>query len=128
MTQPKPPRIVDAHIHWWDLDNNYYPWLSDQKVEEGGLSSASALAKSYLPEHYWRDAEGYNIVGLVHVQANWDPKDPVGETRWLQQLADSASTRGMPQGIVVSPISPPTILTRCSMGMPGSAARVPSGT
>ena len=100
MTQPKPPRIVDAHIHWWDLDNNYYPWLSDQKVEEGGLSSASALAKSYLPEHYWRDAEGYNIVGLVHVQANWDPKDPVGETRWLQQLADSASTRGMPQGIV----------------------------
>jgi len=100
MTQPKPPRIVDAHIHWWDLDNNYYPWLSDQKVEEGGLSSASALAKSYLPEHYWKDAEGYNIVGLVHVQANWDPKDPVGETRWLQQLADSASTRGMPQGIV----------------------------
>ena len=101
MTQPKPPRIVDAHIHWWDLDNNYYPWLSDQKVEEGGLSSASALAKSYLPEHYWRDAEGYNIVGLVHVQANWDPKDPVGETRWLQQLAefridawDAAGDRG----------------------------------
>ena len=100
MTESKPRQIVDAHIHWWDLKNNYYPWLSDQKVEDGGLSSAKTLARSYMPEDYGTNAEGYDIVGVVHVQANWDPKDPVGETRWLQQLADSDKTRGMPQGIV----------------------------
>ncbi|HVA41097.1 MAG TPA: amidohydrolase family protein [Candidatus Binataceae bacterium] len=100
MNQPNPQRIVDAHIHWWDLENNYYPWLSNQKPEEGGLASAHVLAKSYLPEHYRRDAQGYDIVGVVHVQANWDPADPVGETRWLQQLADSSKANGMPQGIV----------------------------
>jgi predicted TIM-barrel fold metal-dependent hydrolase len=93
-------RIVDAHLHWWDLETNYYPWLSDKKPDEGGLASASALATTYLPEHYLEDAWGFCVVGAVHVQANWDPSDPVGETRWLQQLADSAAANGMPQGIV----------------------------
>jgi predicted TIM-barrel fold metal-dependent hydrolase len=100
MEWTNPQRIVDAHVHWWDLETNYYPWLSNNKPDEGGLSSARALAKTYLPEHYLEDAKGFGIVGAVHVQANWEPADPVGETRWLQQLADSGVANGMPQGIV----------------------------
>ena len=27
-------RILDAHIHWWDLENNYYPRrLTPSRVE-----------------------------------------------------------------------------------------------
>jgi predicted TIM-barrel fold metal-dependent hydrolase len=33
----------------------------------------------------------------VHIQANWDAADPVGETRWVQQVADQ---HGFPHGIV----------------------------
>jgi len=33
-------RIVDAHVHWWDLERNYYPWLMDRRHTDGesGLS------------------------------------------------------------------------------------------
>ncbi len=93
-------RIVDAHIHWWDLENNYYPWLMDQQQEEGGLSGADALARTYLFDHYMADAKGYDIEGFVHIQAEWDPSDPVGETRWLQSLVDDDKIGGKPLAIV----------------------------
>lgn len=31
-------KIIDPHIHWWNLEENYYSWLLDQKPKEGGLS------------------------------------------------------------------------------------------
>ena len=82
MAQQTSQRIVDAHIHWWDLENNYYPWLMDEQPEEGGLSGFDAIAHTYLYEHYMEDAAGYDVEGFVHVQAEWDPSDPVGENRW----------------------------------------------
>lgn len=93
-------KIFDAHIHWWDLENNYYPWLSDQRKAEGGLSGVDSIAKTYLHSHYIEDVEGYDIVGCVHVQAEWDPSDPVGETRWLQGLIDRDEIGGLPLAIV----------------------------
>lgn len=93
-------RILDAHIHWWDLENNYYPWLMDQKQDEGGLSGFDAIAKTYLYDDYMRDADGFDVTGFVHVQAEWDPTDPVGETRWLQSLVDNDKIGGKPLAIV----------------------------
>ncbi len=93
-------RILDAHIHWWDLEENYYPWLMDKQPEEGGMSGYDAIAKSYLYKDYMHDAEGYDVEGFVHIQAEWDPSDPVGETRWLQSLVDQDKIGGKPLGIV----------------------------
>lgn len=93
-------KIVDAHLHWWDLESNYYPWLTDQKADEGGLSGTESLARTYLYEHYLEDAQGYDIRGFVHIQAEWNPADPVGETRWLQGLVDQGALGGLPLGIV----------------------------
>ena len=93
-------KIVDAHLHWWDLENNYYPWLTDQKQDEGGLSGFDSIAKTYVRSHYLEDAKGYDIQGYVHIQAEWDPSDPVGETRWLQGLVDEGKLGGHPLAIV----------------------------
>ena len=43
-------RIVDAHVHWWDLERNYYPWLMDRKHADGesGLSGAD-VDREHLP-------------------------------------------------------------------------------
>src|SRR5690606_36444085 len=57
----------------------------------------SAIRRSYLVEDYLRDVEGCGLIKSVHVQAGWSEPDPVGETRWLQQLADR---HGFPNGIV----------------------------
>lgn len=78
-------KVVDAHIHWWDLDTNLYPWLN--AVGEGGRDAeeANRLAKNYLEAEYLEDSKNYDVVGVVHIEAGYDPKDPVGETAWLEQ-------------------------------------------
>jgi predicted TIM-barrel fold metal-dependent hydrolase len=84
MALSHPQRIVDAHIHWFDTKNPY----------------KNPHAHSYLPDDYRADAEGYNIVGVVHIEAHWDPKDRVGETRWVRSLADAGKETGLLKGIV----------------------------
>ena len=37
------------------------------------------------------------MLKTVHVEAEWDPRDPVGETRWVSALA---AAHGLPNAIV----------------------------
>jgi predicted TIM-barrel fold metal-dependent hydrolase len=94
-------KIVDPHIHLWNLDTHHYPWLANPGVSFVG--DARALRHNYLIDDYFADADSatdFEVVKAVHVDANHDPADPVAETRWLQSIADSPDSRGLPQGIV----------------------------
>ncbi|MGE3147472.1 MAG: amidohydrolase [Pseudorhodoplanes sp.] len=82
----KPRAIVDAHQHFWELKKNYYPWLSDEPPRNFRYGDTTPLQRDYLPKDYFRDAAGHNVVATVHMEAEWDPRDPVGETRWLDGL------------------------------------------
>jgi predicted TIM-barrel fold metal-dependent hydrolase len=79
--------IVDPHQHFWDLGRNYYPWLCDPKPVPFRYGDYASLRRNYLPPDYLRDAGALNIVKTVHEDALWDPSDPAGEVRWLEQLA-----------------------------------------
>jgi predicted TIM-barrel fold metal-dependent hydrolase len=59
----------------------------------------SPIARSYRLDHYRAESTRWTIEACVHVDAGFDPADPVGETRWLQELADAG---GFPQGIVAA--------------------------
>jgi predicted TIM-barrel fold metal-dependent hydrolase len=86
MTQS--PAIVDAHQHFWDLGRNYHPWLANAKMTPFRYGDYAALRRNYLPADYRADIGRHRIVATVHVEAEWDPGDPVGETRWLAALRD----------------------------------------
>lgn len=90
-------KIVDAHHHLWDLDSNYYPWLADRPEENFFLGDYSALKRNFLPEDYRRETAGYEVVATVHVEAEWDREDQVGESRWLHRVAAES---GMPNAVV----------------------------
>jgi predicted TIM-barrel fold metal-dependent hydrolase len=60
-------------------------------------SNYQPLRQDYLVEHLIADFGKNNVVKSVHVQANYDPKRPVDETKWLQGVADRA---GFPHAIV----------------------------
>ncbi|MEL6343954.1 MAG: amidohydrolase family protein [Myxococcota bacterium] len=48
------------------------------------------VTADYLPADYLRDAAGLDILGVVHVEASWNARHPMGmadETRWLEGLA-----------------------------------------
>jgi predicted TIM-barrel fold metal-dependent hydrolase len=83
-------------MHLWDLTHNRYPWLQDSQ-REMWIGDYSSLRRDYLIEHYLDDSNSQNVVKCVHLQAQWDHADPVGETAWLQSVADE---HGFPHGIV----------------------------
>lgn len=92
-------RIIDTHVHWRDPGNNPYELLSDS-VSDEGASRAGKLASSYLPQDYFNDAAGVDIVGFVHVEAEWLKSQPVEETRWLNKVSDGSSLGGRPLAII----------------------------
>lgn len=93
-------KIVDAHHHLWDLSNKdtKYSWLM---VTEGEafFGDYAAIRKNYLLEDYIEDTKNQNIIKSVHVQAEHDDDKPVNETAWLQNLADTHSSK-LPNAIV----------------------------
>ena len=78
--------IVDAHHHFWNLQRNYYPWLCDSRPIPFRYGDYSAIRKNYLPTDYRRDTAKFRIVKSVHIEAEWDRRDPVAETRWLKSV------------------------------------------
>ena len=57
----------------------------------------TALRRNYLPADFRRDCGAHRVVKTVYVEAEWDPQDPVGETRWVSALA---AAHGLPNAIV----------------------------
>jgi predicted TIM-barrel fold metal-dependent hydrolase len=91
------PPFIDAHVHLWDLSHIRYPWLMPPFAEDGPNGSVEPIAKDYGLDNYLADARGWDVRGIVHVDAGADPADALKESDWLQAMADA---RGMPNAIV----------------------------
>ena len=89
--------IIDCHQHFWRLGQGNYPWLEQTNLTDHRYGPVAALQRDYLPADYRADTKDFQIVGTVHVEAEWRPSDPLGETRWLHDLAE---TEGLPSAIV----------------------------
>ena len=76
-------------MHLWDLKVGTYPWLTNPEVEETPFANIKNLAVDYLLPDYCHDTATVELAGLVHVEAAWDPTNPVAESKWLAKtLAD----------------------------------------
>jgi len=84
MVAPFP--IVDAHQHFWDPRVNYHPWLCDQPPIAFRYGDYSALRRPYLPADYFADAGPHRVTKTVYVETEWDPRDPLGEMRYVERL------------------------------------------
>jgi predicted TIM-barrel fold metal-dependent hydrolase len=91
--------ITDPHHHLWDLEAHYYPWLTDS-FGERVCGDYTAIRKNYLLQDFKNDIGDLNVTRTVHIEAVIDPVQALNETAWLQQIADSDSSQGIPHGIV----------------------------
>jgi predicted TIM-barrel fold metal-dependent hydrolase len=91
------PPFVDPHVHLWDLSHIRYAWLSPPFSDDGPNGSVEPIAKDYGLDDYLADASGWDVRGIVHIDAGAHPDDALKETGWLQAMADP---RGLPSGIV----------------------------
>jgi predicted TIM-barrel fold metal-dependent hydrolase len=89
--------IIDAHHHIWDVGHNYHPWLRDEPMIPFRYGNYAPLRRNYLPADYRADARRFDIRATVYVEAEWDPRDPIGETRWVH---DVAAREGLPNAVV----------------------------
>ena len=79
--------IVDAHMHFWNPQENYHPWLSDEPPIPFRYGDYRSIRQPFLPRHYQALAGEHRVVGTVYMEAEWDPTDPLGEARWVHGLA-----------------------------------------
>jgi predicted TIM-barrel fold metal-dependent hydrolase len=85
--------VVDPHIHFWDMVPGHYPGLDNPG--DGFLGDARPMCVPHLPADLRALAGDVEILKVVHIDAI--AADPLWETRWLQELAD---TTGFPNAIV----------------------------
>ena len=78
--------IADAHQHFWDPGRNYYPWLNDEPPIPFRYGDYRAIRRRYLPPDYRMDAAPFIVDKSVYVEAEWDPNDPIGETRYIDEV------------------------------------------
>ncbi|WP_166366188.1 amidohydrolase family protein [Pseudomonas akapageensis] len=89
--------IVDAHHHFWDPQNNFHPWLEEGANIPFRYGDYSAIKRRYFPQDYSADTGQHRVVESVYVETEWDPTDPIGETRFIHQLA---ARYGLPNAVV----------------------------
>ena len=78
--------VADAHFHVWDPQAHYYPWLCDPQPIAFRYGDYSALRRPYLLDDYRADSEGWQVVKGVYVEAEWDPRDPLGEMSFIAKV------------------------------------------
>ncbi len=89
--------VIDAHHHLWDLDRHSYPWLTPGTASIVG--DTAAIRRNYLAEDFRADTAEMQLVATVHLDGGFDPRDPVGETRFVQGVFER---EGFPNAIVGS--------------------------
>lgn len=91
-------RIVDPHVHLWDLSRARYGWLQDEPLPNNPAGDMRPIAgRDYLLKDYLADTTGWRVDKIVHVEAGMPRGEQLGETDWLQAMADAY---GYPQGVV----------------------------
>jgi predicted TIM-barrel fold metal-dependent hydrolase len=93
-----PMQVVDPHIHLWDIERLHYPWIV--KPGRNFMGPYEPLRKTHGMAEFMADAQGIDVLKVVHVDAAHDASNPLAETQWLQSVADTAESNGMPNGIV----------------------------
>jgi predicted TIM-barrel fold metal-dependent hydrolase len=97
VTDPDDPPVIDAHQHFWDVTLAKHPWLRAEPPLPFRYGDTRPLRRTYLPAEYRTDARHHRVVGTVYVEAEWDPADPLGETRWVEALG---KREGLPSAVV----------------------------
>jgi predicted TIM-barrel fold metal-dependent hydrolase len=75
--------IVDAHVHWWDVETN--PWY--QFIRNVDETNGTNLHRNYLPADYRRSIGDAPVSKVVHISAVVGTQRYLDELRWLDGVA-----------------------------------------
>jgi len=84
--------IVDAHQHYFDIEQHYYPWLNDRPLRPFRYGDYSSICRNFLPHDYRRLTGSHRIVQTVVIEGEWDPATPADEVSFVETLAHHEPT------------------------------------
>lgn len=96
-------RLVDAHIHLWDLGLGWYPQLEGDPsagrvdADHGTGDYSKLVGRNYLLADFLEDAGRSPIEKVIHVTAAQTPPRWSRETAWLDRIRED---EGVLAGIV----------------------------
>ncbi len=70
----------------WDPRAHYYPWLCDPRPIAFRYGDYRSLRKPYGVADYRADSAGWRVERGVYVEAEWDPRDPLGEMNFIAEV------------------------------------------
>jgi len=70
-------KIVDSHVHFWDIERLEYKWLLEEP----------SIRRNYFPSDLLQETINYHIDKLVFVQADCLPSQGLDEVEWVTELA-----------------------------------------
>lgn len=76
-------RIVDAHVHWWDVEAN--PWY--HYIRNVGEMTGTDLHSNFLPADYRKVIGEAKVTKVVHVSAVPETQHYIDELGWLDGVA-----------------------------------------
>jgi predicted TIM-barrel fold metal-dependent hydrolase len=88
-----PEGVIDCHHHLINFRTGQYPWLQDEYLGNAFfLGSYERLRRDYLAEEFQADFLPLKLAGSVHIEAEHDRSNQVGETRWLSRVNAETAT------------------------------------
>src|ERR1043166_2174714 len=83
--QPEKPmqRIVDTHVHLWDLNRFRLPWLE----------KPSPLARNHVIKDFQTATDGLNVVKGVYMEVDVDPKHHNAEADYVLDICRQGNTQ-----------------------------------
>ncbi|MBI3823831.1 MAG: amidohydrolase family protein [Planctomycetes bacterium] len=76
------PRIIDTHVHLWDLNRFRLPWLAKD----------SPLARSHVIKDHQTATDGLNVVKGVYMEVDVDPAQHNAEADYVLDICQKANT------------------------------------
>lgn len=73
--------IANAHHHLWDV-KDYHVWLHANARVVNFVGDYESICQNYLARDFLADSAGLPVIASVHIQAEFDSSNPVGETAW----------------------------------------------
>jgi predicted TIM-barrel fold metal-dependent hydrolase len=90
-------KIVDAHHHFWQPTLGKQPWLLPEARIPFRYGDYESIKREYLPPDLLADAAGFDVVGTVTMETEWNADDPVGE---IEHIEGVAREYGLPNAAV----------------------------
>lgn len=81
--------IVDAHHHFWDVQHNPHPWLTETPRISFRYGEYESICRNFLPDDYAAACGDHRVLRHVVMEGEWTAADPAGEAQWMVALAQS---------------------------------------